>query len=52
LQAQEEIQAGEGYGVYAGLVVQVEAWEASAQVHASSKPQRLMSGWWGGACLV
>ena len=46
LQTDGEIRAGDGYGVYAGLVVQLEDWATSAQVRALSKPERLMSGWW------
>ena len=46
LYCEGEIRAGKGYGVYAGLIVPVDAWEASAQVRASIKPERLMSGWW------
>ena len=50
--ARQEIRAGAGYGVYAGLDVRVDAWEASAQVHAGMRPEGLMSGWWGGAALA
>ena len=52
VQAVGEIQAGNGYGIYAGLNVHFDAWEASGQVHARSKPECLMSGWWGGACVA
>ena len=40
------IRAGTGYGVFAGLDVQME-WpgEASARVTAAA-PEGLMSGWW------
>ena len=40
------IRAGQGYGVYAGLNVQRDAWEASAQVCASERPAGLLSGCW------
>ena len=40
--------AGDGYGVFAGLDVQVDAWESSARVSAPEKPEGLMSGWWAG----
>jgi hypothetical protein len=46
LYSEAEIRAGAGYGVYAGLIVQVDAWEASAQVSARARPERLMSGCW------
>ena len=46
LQAGGEIRAGKGYGIYAGLGVRRDAWEASAQVRARCKPDNLMSGWW------
>ena len=41
-------RAGIGYGVFAGLDVQMEAWESSARVSAPEKPEGLMSGWWAG----
>ncbi|WP_019139752.1 hypothetical protein [Noviherbaspirillum massiliense] len=50
LQAEEDIRSGDGYGIYAGLDVQFDAWEASARVRARSRPERLMSGWWTGTC--
>ena len=40
------IEAGSDYGVFAGLVVPVQAWQASACVTASERPQRLFSGHW------
>jgi hypothetical protein len=43
-----EIHAGVGYGVYAGLNVQVDSWESSGQVQAARKPESLMSGCWAG----
>ncbi len=46
LAAEELIQAGEGYGIYAGLNVPVEVWEASARVCARELPNRLFSGHW------
>ena len=46
--AHGEICAGTGYGVYAGLSVQVDTWAASAQVMAATKPEGLMSGCWAG----
>ena len=50
--AGEGIRAGQGYGVFAGLDVQVEAWESSARVSAPEKPEGLMSGWWAGPGVV
>jgi hypothetical protein len=35
--------------VFAGLNVQMAAWECSARVSACTKPDGLMSGWWAGA---
>lgn len=52
LSAGNEIRAGVGYGVYAGLSVQVDAWNSSAQVHAASKPEGLRSGCWAGPRAV
>jgi hypothetical protein len=49
LSAFETISAGAGYGIFAGLNVQMEAWDSSARVCASQKPDSLMSGWWAGA---
>lgn len=46
LQAQTEIRAGSGYGVYAGLSVQMDAWEDCATVSAARKPEALVSGHW------
>ena len=48
LSAGGTIRAGAGYGVFAGLDVQVEARESSARVSAQEKPEGLMSGWWAG----
>ena len=45
----DTIRAGDGYGIFAGLHVQTQSWESSAQVCASEKPEGLMSGWWAGA---
>src|SRR5690606_24327703 len=42
------IQCGPGHGVYAGLAVRVDAWDVSARVHAGERPDRLLSGFWGG----
>lgn len=42
------MRVGHGYGVYAGLNVQRETWESSAQVRAQRKPAGLMSGCWTG----
>ncbi|HEY4542174.1 MAG TPA: hypothetical protein VIG66_07375 [Noviherbaspirillum sp.] len=50
LQAREEIRAGEGFGVFAGLQVALEAWPMSAEVRAREKPRLLMSGHWAGPC--
>ena len=46
LQAEGEIAAGPGYGVFAGMNVQMEAWPDCAWVRALRKPQSLISGWW------
>ena len=46
LYSEAEIRAGEGYGVYAGLNVPEHAWESSACVQASQRPQGLRSGHW------
>lgn len=46
--AGDDIRAGSGYGIYAGLDVRDEAWEASAQVRARRRPGGLRSGWWAG----
>lgn len=46
LQAESDICAGPGYGVYAGLSVQMDAWEDCATVRAARKPQGLVSGHW------
>ena len=52
LSSGEDLRAGSGYGIFAGLCVQHEAWDASARVCASVKPERLMSGCWSGVCPV
>ncbi len=46
LDAEGDILAGEGYGVYAGMNVQMHAWPDCAWVRARHKPQGLVSGWW------
>lgn len=46
LQAEGEIVAGHGYGVFAGMNVQMQAWPDCAWVRALRKPQALVSGWW------
>lgn len=46
LQAEGEIAAGPGYGVFAGMNVQMEAWPDCAWVRALNKPQGLVSGFW------
>ena len=46
LHADGEIAAGEGYGVFAGMNVQMQAWPDCAWVRALRKPQGLVSGWW------
>lgn len=46
LQSDGEIAAGEGYGVFAGMNVQMQAWPDCAWVRARCKPQSLVSGWW------
>ena len=53
LDAQGEIRAGAGYGIFAGLCVQKQDWETSARVRAAGKPVDLMSGFWAvdGAAL-
>lgn len=49
LQAGGVIESGPDYGVFAGLVTPMDAWEQCAFVRASAKPARLISGCWGGA---
>jgi hypothetical protein len=46
LQAEGDIAAGPGYGVFAGMNVQMDAWPDCAWVRALRKPQGLVSGWW------
>ena len=46
LQADGEIAAGQGYGVFAGMNVQMDAWPDCAWVRAVRKPHALVSGWW------
>lgn len=46
LQAGQLIEADDEYGIFAGLVVPLPAWESSACVRASQRPQRLFSGHW------
>ena len=48
LSAGQTICAGAGYGVFAGLSVQEEAWNASGQVWAAERPTSLRSGVWMG----
>jgi len=52
LQADGEIAAGPGYGVFAGMNVQMEAWPDCAWVRALKKPLGLVSGHWDGAALA
>lgn len=47
--AGESIEAGDEYGIFAGLAVPMQAWESSGFVQALHKPQRLFSGHWNGA---
>jgi len=49
LQAGGLISAGPDYGVFAGLVSPMGAWESCGWVRAREKPERLLSGWWAGA---
>ena len=49
LHAGGAIRSGDRHAIYAGLAVQLDAWDVSAQVCASTKPARLLSGWWNGA---
>lgn len=49
LQAEGEIAAGPGYGVFAGMNVQMDAWPDCAWVRALCKPQGLVSGHWEAA---
>ncbi len=51
LSAGEDIRAGEGYGVFAGLSVPIDTWEASGQVWTPHEPERLRSGVWLGPSL-
>ena len=46
LQADGEIAAGPGYGVFAGMNVQMDAWPDCAWVRALRKPSGLVSGFW------
>lgn len=46
LHAEGEIAAGPGYGIYAGMNVQQDAWPSCAWVHAAQRPPALLSGWW------
>jgi uncharacterized protein (DUF342 family) len=48
LQADGEIAAGPGYGVFAGMNVQMQAWPDCAWVRALKKPEALISGFWEG----
>ncbi len=52
LLAGADIRAGTRYAVFAGLDVQVDAWEVSARVEAQRKPECLMSGWWASAAAT
>lgn len=52
LSAGEDIRAGDGYGVYAGVNVQIDSWASSAAVNAQSRPNALMSGCWTGPRLL
>ena len=45
-QSDGEIAAGEGYGVFAGMNVQMQAWPDCAWVRALKKPAGLVSGFW------
>ncbi|MEX8194135.1 hypothetical protein [Comamonas guangdongensis] len=49
LQADGEIAAGPGYGVFAGMNVQMDAWPDCAWVRALRKPSGLVSGFWEAA---
>jgi len=46
IEAGGQILAGPGHGVYAGLRVRMDAWDVSARVCASERPQALVSGYW------
>ena len=46
LQSDGEISAGDGYGVFAGMNVQMDAWPDCAWVRAMKKPKGLISGFW------
>ena len=48
LQADGVIAAGPGYGVFAGMNVQMDAWPDCAWVRALKKPESLISGFWEG----
>lgn len=48
LSAGQSICPGDGYGVFAGLSVQEEAWTTSGQVWAAERPTGLRSGIWMG----
>lgn len=49
LHSDGEIAAGDGYGIFAGMSVQMEAWPDCAWVRAQNKPPALMSGHWAAA---
>lgn len=49
LLAGNELRAGDGYGIFAGLCVAQDAWESSARVSARTRPASLLSGWWAGS---
>lgn len=42
------IEAGEDYGIFAGLRIKVSRWLKSAIVTAKEKPENLISGFWVG----
>lgn len=46
LLAGDSISAGDEYGIFAGLIVPMQAWDSSACVRALHKPERLFSGHW------
>ena len=46
LQSDAEIAAGPGYGVFAGMNVQMDAWPDCAWVRTPRKPDALISGFW------
>lgn len=52
LAAGGRIEAGPGYGVFAGLDIPRDSWDSCARVHSSERPDDLFSGLWSGPDLA